>query len=96
MGVNTANKERNKIFLCASNLLQSGPPNGILQGGIRVSTGTSVRDPEIQEGAYESLKDPIALVTFCFIFFILLYFFFVFSTILSLFRKTITVYVKFT
>jgi hypothetical protein len=39
MDVDAANKERNKIFLCALNLLQLGPPKGILQGGIRLLWG---------------------------------------------------------
>jgi hypothetical protein len=60
--------------------VQSGP----MRGG---SSGTSVRVPESQEGARESLKSPIALATEVWVFFLL--FWEVFSTIFSLFRKII-------
>ena len=39
---------------CNFNNLETGPMRG-------VSVGTSIRGPESQEGACESLNDPIAL-----------------------------------
>ena len=56
---------------------------GSMRGG---SAGTSVRGPESQEGACESLKDPIHAISIAIDFFLIVL---AFQTIFSLFRKII-------
>jgi len=60
--------------------------SGLLKGG-GGSAGTSFRGPESQEGARESPKCPIALAID--VFFIIIFFCVVFSTIFSLYRTVI-------